>query len=463
MTAQPRRYRALLVGNWHFPHGRESLPDLRGPLNDVSRLAEVLTDPQQGLFLPENVAVLAERESRVVLAEIEEFFGRAVRDDVLLFYYSGHGLTADDDGSLLLCARDSRAEAKLASTVSSESINRMISLSPASAVIIILDCCYAGAFKSGELSGDLAGRGRFVLASSRPRDRARDADDATGMSRFTAKMVEGIRSDHVTLSDLYGYLYAAAEARQLAVPQRRFDGSGDIALARRQRADAVVESDITLSKSSIEVSDCQPGQELPRERVFVRGSSGWQVMTDAAWVELGQADDHFVVGFRPMPPGAHRANVDIYEPRSGRHLRLPITVQVGASPRSTSLRSFGRVGMWALAIAAGFFVPFVAAMTLEAVAGMSTVAGQLGSGIFGSIFFGGLFYLGVWLLTRSLRTSAVCLIATIALGLTVEGIAVAIRHPLWGTTGLVASLGALVLSAVWLTRLYRGRSARAAR
>lgn len=39
-----RRYRALLIGNSHYPDDPGNLPDLKGPINDVSALGRALAE-----------------------------------------------------------------------------------------------------------------------------------------------------------------------------------------------------------------------------------------------------------------------------------------------------------------------------------------------------------------------------------------------------------------------------------
>jgi Caspase domain len=232
------RYRALLIGNSHYPEDPENLPDLKGPINDVTGLGRVLSGKSTSLFSPADIKLMTDRQSYEISAELEQLFTAATRDDVLLIYYSGHGITADN-GSLLLCARNSRTDRKLATTVSAETITRMTDQSAAATTIVVLDCCYAGAFKSGDVAAELAGRGRYVLAATRSRDRALDAEHSTGFSRFTAHLLRGLEgaaaepgAQYVTVSNLYQYLCRRMAAEGPFVPQRRFDGDGDPALAR---------------------------------------------------------------------------------------------------------------------------------------------------------------------------------------------------------------------------------------
>ncbi|MEV6492010.1 hypothetical protein AB0M20_25840 [Actinoplanes sp. NPDC051633] len=155
-----------------------------------------------------------------------------------MIYYSGHGITANN-GSLLMCARNTRTDRRLTTAVSAETITRMIDHSAAAITIIILDCCYAGAFKTGDVAAELGGRGRYVLAATRSHDRAPDAEHGTGYSRFTAHLLQGLQgaaaqpdAEFVTVSDLYHYLRRRMAEDGPFIPQRRFDGDSDPVLAR---------------------------------------------------------------------------------------------------------------------------------------------------------------------------------------------------------------------------------------
>jgi uncharacterized caspase-like protein/biotin carboxyl carrier protein len=344
--APERRYRALLIGNWHYPEDPANLPDLKGPLNDVSRLAELLADPARGLFAPADVRALTERASHEITAELEQFFGDATRRDVLLVYFSGHGLTADD-GSLLLCGRNARTDRRLASTVSADTINRMMRACPAAAIVIILDCCHAGAFKSGEFAADLGGKGRFVLGASRSRDRAPDAEHDTGLSRFTGHLLRGLRgearpdgSDHVTLSDLYRYVHRRMSEEGPALPQRRFDGEGDIPLVR---SIAPIPSltpaagGLLVSEALIDVGEVRPGERLPTERVYIAatGPDGsparWRAEASADWVTLRPSDAYLEVDLDPRAD-AGRANIIVHNERTGEARTIRIIARVAPAP-----------------------------------------------------------------------------------------------------------------------------------
>ncbi|OJF14185.1 caspase family protein [Couchioplanes caeruleus] len=227
------RYRALLIGNWQFPE-EPALQDLNGPCNDVEALARLFSHPVIGLIAPEDVTTLCQQTSFEINSALEDFFTSATRNEVLIVYYSGHGVTTDGDGSLLLCARDTRLDRKLATTVRASLINDLIQGSAVPIVIIVLDCCFAGSFKDGDASAHFAGRGRYVLSATRSRDRAPDATHSAGLSRFTLHVVQGLGGaaalpgqDHVTIHDLYQYTLRKMRAEGPVRPLKRFDGDGD--------------------------------------------------------------------------------------------------------------------------------------------------------------------------------------------------------------------------------------------
>jgi uncharacterized caspase-like protein len=93
---------ALLIGVGQYGEGFTPLP---GSLLDITELAKVLTDPECGNF---QVELLADPESSEMRRNIETFFREGKPDDLLLFYFSGHGDLGNNfiDPKLHLCAKD---------------------------------------------------------------------------------------------------------------------------------------------------------------------------------------------------------------------------------------------------------------------------------------------------------------------------------------------------------------------
>jgi hypothetical protein len=248
--AMTDRYRALLVANSRYPRDPDNLPALEGPVNDVTLLRAVLQDPAVGLFDEDEVAIRAEWSSHELIGALDDFFTNADRSDVLLLYFSGHG-RLDHTNTLYLCTTDTHTDRLRATAVSSNRLNEMIEASVAARTVIILDCCHSGAFKGGDLASPLAGAGRYVLASCRARELARDALRANHPSLFTANLVAGLRGaapnrmrpDHLTLEELHTYIRDQLAATGSQRPQLVSRGDGGLAIAKRPAALAAPQLD----------------------------------------------------------------------------------------------------------------------------------------------------------------------------------------------------------------------------
>jgi Caspase domain len=340
----PSAYKALLISNSEFPEDPHNLFPLQGPVNDSPLLRDALTDREVGLFDLADVRLLPERSKRDIMTAVEQFFRSAERDDQVLLYYSGHGFP-DINGNLYLCARDTVTDALVATGISDGEINAIINLSSARAVIVILDCCYSGAFK-GALPAGLKGEGRFVITSCRRGQLASDAELVTGASPFTAHLVEGVRlgnldanSDgYVALNDLYDYVLEQLRPTGQK-PQRHFDNTvGDVILARSRQATKRTLTPppgppiLSISTDEIDLDEIGPDELLPAEviDVFNRGGGelDWTVTTEADWIELAPQTGCFRLTMRPRP-GVNRANVLVRDTGRGgsRVLRVCVRVQ----------------------------------------------------------------------------------------------------------------------------------------
>ena len=234
------RYRALLIGNSSYPADEHNLQTLKGPVKDIAALNRALIDPRTGLFADVDVTLLPEATSTRAIRALGGLFGTATRDDVLLVYFSGHG-KLDHSGRLHLCMQDTESTDLLSTAVSSARISEFAEASHARNVVIVLDCCHAGAFRGSDLGDAVAGPGRYVLASCRGTQLANDATVVNGTSYFTQHLVDGLLDaaadqdgdGYVTFSDLYAYIDRRLREAGKQIPQRRVDGDGDVPLARR--------------------------------------------------------------------------------------------------------------------------------------------------------------------------------------------------------------------------------------
>src|SRR4051812_707956 len=180
-TVLERRYRALLIANWHYPEDPPNLPDLKSPLNDVSRLAASLGDPLTSLFDSADVSTVTERPSYEIGYALESYFGDAISEDLLLLYFSGYSFV-DDRGALLLCGRNSRSDRRRSTALAIDEIGKLMDTCQAAHTVVILDCCQVGDYVPVDFGAELAGPHRTILGSWRSRSRPADAPHANGLS-----------------------------------------------------------------------------------------------------------------------------------------------------------------------------------------------------------------------------------------------------------------------------------------
>jgi hypothetical protein len=190
---------AFLIGNQRF-RDDSGLAPLRGPLNDVDALAEILGDPDRGGF---KVRAMRDANSGDIKAAIEEELGAAGRGDFVLIAYAGHG-KLDRSGRLCLATADTKSTALHATSIPAQQIREMVENSDCDAVVLLLDCCFSGAAAGlrGHIQGQLGtlqdASGFYILTASSDIQTAGEAEDVTSdgavMGRFTAALVDGMRS-----------------------------------------------------------------------------------------------------------------------------------------------------------------------------------------------------------------------------------------------------------------------------
>ncbi|HWC69259.1 MAG TPA: caspase family protein [Acidimicrobiales bacterium] len=346
-----RTYRALIVANSTFPSDPHNLPELEGPRNDPALLRDALCDRTAGLVPADNVRLVTERTMSEVLREVEDFLHSASRQDTLILYYSGHGVL-DQSNELFLCTRDTRSDRLRSTAVKASDVGEMIDASSAATTVILLDCCHSGRFKGGDVPATLAGRGRFVVTSSRSGELANDTDTRNHASLFTHHLVRGILDGAedrdgdgvVNLSDLYEYVHAALTDQGRQVPQKRFEGDGDVPIALRTSTTvahpqpelldpALVAPVLDVPETTIDLGEIDSDEVLPPERIAVVNRGGgeleWTVESSASWVEPVAHERDVVLQLRPVP-GPNRANVYIRDTRTG----VIKTVRVSVRMRS---------------------------------------------------------------------------------------------------------------------------------
>lgn len=243
---------ALIIGNTRYSD-KHFLP-LTTPAQDARDLAELLRDPGIGGF--DEVTTLLDESNETVRRAIARFFSSRDREDLLLLYFSGHGVRSAQ-GELYLAQRDTEIDLLSATGVPANYITKSMDESRSRSQILILDCCFSGAFarnaKSAALETSLGtnesfssgGSGHTVLTATDSLQYAFEGDRIVGQARnsvFTRYLVEGLRSGdadsdgdgRITVDELFDYAY---ENVQTHTPRQTpckwsFQQQGDIVIAR---------------------------------------------------------------------------------------------------------------------------------------------------------------------------------------------------------------------------------------
>ncbi len=290
----PGSRKALLIATDSYVD--TTFRELQAPLHDVAALHEVLGDDRIGGFA---VAVSENASVRDVRVEIERFFARAGRDDLLLLYFSGHGVK-DEGGDLHLAVADTERDLLESTGVGAAFVRRLIDRSPARRVVLWLDCCYGGAFPPGtrpkadprvDVLDQLAGSGRgcAVMTASTHLGYAyetRTARSVSGVqepSVFTRVIAEGLRTGEadldgdglVDVAELYAYVYERVRAvSPTQSPTRNDQLTGDVYIARNPEPPSARKS------APVEAVPVAPG----RRRRYAAAFGGVSVAAVAAAV-----------------------------------------------------------------------------------------------------------------------------------------------------------------------------------
>ncbi|MGH3754102.1 MAG: caspase, EACC1-associated type [Pseudonocardiaceae bacterium] len=262
---------ALLVGCSDYAD--PNFPRLLASVQDVGALTRVLDDPAVGDFI---VKESLNEPSRAVRERIKDFFANRKHDDLLLLYFSCHGVL-DRSGRLYFVASDTRNELLDSTGISARWVRRQMGKSRSRRIVLLLDCCYGGAFAAGptrrsagagEILAQLGGRGRVVITAS-------DKTEVARGSEFTNAVVQGLGTGAADLdgdgqiSDCELYQYVSGQVRQSRpdqTPTMSRDGMrGPLCLARNSHVESPLPDKLERSlKSETEWERLWAVDGLPR-------------------------------------------------------------------------------------------------------------------------------------------------------------------------------------------------------
>lgn len=249
--------KAMIIANGEYE--QDALSNLLAPGADAEALQRVLGDPRIGGF---TVQVVRNEPAHVIEEQIEDLFAESRPDDLVLLHFSGHGLKSES-GALFFAASNTRPNRLRSTAVPADFVQQCMQDSRSRSVVLLLDCCYGGAFAKGVTvraggdvnvldsfpQGGLGGRGRAVITASTAMEYAFEGDQlASGQhqrpSVFTSVLVEGLATGDadrdedglISLSELYEYVFdKVREHNPHQTPSRQVELEGDLYLARSQR------------------------------------------------------------------------------------------------------------------------------------------------------------------------------------------------------------------------------------
>jgi len=247
---------ALIIGNMEYTD--PGLAQLTAPGRDAEDFARVLKDQEIGAF--DSVNILLNQSSATVNEVIDEFFDQKKPDDLLVLYFSGHGVR-DELGALFLAVKNTIRSRLRSTAVKSDYIREVMDQSRSKRQVLILDCCNSGAFSQGTkaaigvsigtATAFEGGYGRIILTASDSTQFAWEGDKVIGEtdnSLFTHYLVEGLEGEadrdgdgRITVDELYDYAY---EKVRLATPKQtpsKFSSKqqGEIVLRHNMRVEDI--------------------------------------------------------------------------------------------------------------------------------------------------------------------------------------------------------------------------------
>lgn len=215
---------ALVIGCNEYQDS--TLPRLKTPSGDIQDLAALIKNPEIGNF--NNVVTLLNKPFSTVSLEIAKLFANKNKDDLLLLYFSGHGVL-DEQGRLYFAMQDTLRNLLSGSAISANFVLDEMNNSRSKRQLLILDCCHSGAFSRGTKSaigqkvitnstfkGD--SYGRAVLTATDATQYAWEGNRIVGTienSLFTHYLLDGLRTGNadldgdgkITSDELYRYTH----------------------------------------------------------------------------------------------------------------------------------------------------------------------------------------------------------------------------------------------------------------
>ncbi|KYC37042.1 hypothetical protein WA1_46230 [Scytonema hofmannii PCC 7110] len=285
---------ALLIGVSEYEPGLNPLP---AAVKDVDAMQRVLANPEMGGFAEADITVLKNPQRQEMEEAIYELFSHGQKDDLLLFYFSGHGIT-DDSGKLYLSTRRTRKQngsLVIPSAVAAGYLHDRMNRSRSQSQVIILDCCFSGAIAQGltvkddgtvNIQQQLGGKGRAILTSSSSTQYSFE-QEGSELSIYTRYLVEGIEkgaadrdSDGwISVDELHAYASSKVQEAAPAMTPKFFpvEEGYKILLAKSPKDDPKVKY-----RKAVELRINRGQFSIPARRLLNSLRLQWNITTEVA-------------------------------------------------------------------------------------------------------------------------------------------------------------------------------------
>lgn len=243
--ASQMRVWAVVVGISTYDH----MPTLRYTDDDAYRMYAFLKSPEGGALADHQIKILIDEDAThdKILAAMTDIFGKAGKDDLVMVYFSGHGLP----GSFLPIDFDG-----FNNKLDHEDINKIMESSPAKYKLCIADACHSGSLlamaeKSGTIRNVLedyyktlaqAEAGTALIMSSKGEETSLES---SGLRQgvFSHFLIRGLKGEAdkdgnkiVTVQELFNFVDENVKAytmnRQSPVIKGQFDPKMTVSVVR---------------------------------------------------------------------------------------------------------------------------------------------------------------------------------------------------------------------------------------
>ncbi len=284
---------ALLIGVSEYESG---LPALPKAVRDVEKLAQILQNPEIGGF--DKVEVLKDPDRQTMADRMYEFFASAKKDDLVLLFFSGHGVISEF-GNFHLTSRSTRKQQDQlipTTAISAAEIQGWMGSSRSRRQLIILDCCFAGAFAKGmtakgeekiDLRSQLGGEGRTILTAATSTQYAFE-QEGLELSIYSHYLVEGLEKGaadldndgQISVEELHEYVFKKVKEAAPAMTPEIYNLARDtepILIARSPKDKPVLKY-----RKAVEARCDQGRFSIPARKLLDRMRSELQIASDIA-------------------------------------------------------------------------------------------------------------------------------------------------------------------------------------